>query len=286
MSVLSLINVGYKYPGQKTETLSDVSFNLQAGKALGIIGPNGGGKSTLLKIISGLIPNDKISGQILFNQQNISSSKSHTEMLTKMSFVPQTQKLNPLIDIPAKDYIQLAAKAANFSFNLDEFHELAQKLGIQKKLNQSLFTLSGGEKQRILLLKALLKKPALLMLDEPTKGLDGIGLDQLLHLLKNIQSTTRTAVVLVDHNLNQVIRHCDQILCLNRTSHWHDQKEFLTKNVLESIYHCEFEHLLIHENDKSSLHKVTDPLHEHLFCSHTTAHQHNHSNAVIFRKKK
>ena len=72
--------------------------------------------------------------------------------------------------------------------------------------------------------------------------------------------------MIVDHNINQIIKHCDKILCLNRTSHWHDHKDLLTRNVLESIYHCEFEHLLIHEN-------VQNKANAHQFC-----HDHDHDH--------
>ena len=64
-----------------------------------------------------------------------------------------------------------------------------------------------------------------------------------------IKTKDKTAVMIVDHNINQIIRNCNQILCLNRSYHWHNRSDLLTKNILEDIYHCEFEHLLIHEND-------------------------------------
>ncbi|MBY0416134.1 MAG: ATP-binding cassette domain-containing protein, partial [Bdellovibrionales bacterium] len=144
--------------------------------------------------------------------------------------------------------------------------------------------LSGGEKQRVLIARAMIQKPKLLLLDEPTKGLDSNGQDQLLALIETIKKRDNTAVMIVDHNINQIIKSCQNILCLNRHSHWHDHRDFLTKNILEDIYHCEFEHLLIHEKDLEHTSDHSVHTNEHHFCNHDHSAKADSPHAFIRKK--
>src|SRR5690606_15057344 len=125
--------------------------------------------------------------------------------------------------------------------------ECLKRVGLSEKRDALMRELSGGQRQRALLARALRLAPKLLVLDEPTAGLDSQGQDQLMLLLKSLQKDDHTTLVIVDHNITQVLKHADKILCLNRRHHWHERKELLTKNIIEDIYHCEFEHLRLHE---------------------------------------
>ncbi|MBP9680982.1 MAG: metal ABC transporter ATP-binding protein [Bacteriovorax sp.] len=266
----------YSYNGENP-TLKDISFSLYEGESLGVLGPNGGGKSTLMKIIAGLILPD--SGEIFFEGKKSSDFKTYP--YEKFSYVPQHSELNSILPVKVSEYMDFA-KSLYKNISQNEIDELLNLVGIFHKKDSLISKLSGGEKQRVLLARALLNKPKLLLLDEPTKGLDSNGQDQLLTIIEKIKTRDHSAVMIVDHNINQIIRNCHKILCLNRTYHWHDHRDLLTKNILEDIYHCEFEHLLIHENDlqNKSEHSYSD----HHFCNHDHTH-HPGAHSYIRGKK-
>lgn len=194
---------------------------------LGIIGPNGGGKSTLLKIITGLLTPKEGSIKCFSN---------------RISYVPQTTKLNDTLPLTVNEYLGLSGKYSEI-----EKKEALDFVSMGKYVHGLVRELSGGQKQRIQLAKAHLEKPKILVLDEPTNGLDSNGQDQLLGLINEIKERHDASVVIVDHNINQTLRFSDKILCLNRTGHWHNKKELVKREHIEAIYHCEMEHIIIHE---------------------------------------
>ncbi len=258
--ILKAEKICYSYNGE-SPVLKDISFSLDIGESLGVLGPNGGGKSTLMKIIAGLLTAD--SGELFFDGKNIKEYKTYPYEI--FSYVPQNSELNSILPVKVHEYMEFS-KALNKNVSSKDLDELLDLVGILHKRDSLISKLSGGERQRVLIARALINKPRLLLLDEPTKGLDSSGQDQLLSLIDKIKSRDKTAVMIVDHNINQIIRNCHKILCLNRSYHWHDHRDLLTKNILEDVYHCEFEHLLIHENDLQQ--DSNHPSHDHLFCDH------------------
>lgn len=265
-AILSADKISYSYEGHDP-VLKDISFSLSRGETLGVLGPNGGGKSTLMKIIAGLLRPDQ--GTLTFEGHKVSEYPTYPYHL--FSYVPQTSELNETMPIKVSEYMDftfsLYKNKKELNLGRDTIDNLLKLVGIDHKKEELLSKLSGGEKQRVLIARALIQKPKILLLDEPTKGLDSNGQDQLLSLLEKIKTQDNTAIMIVDHNINQVIRSCGKILCLNRNFHWHDHRDFLTKNILENVYHCEFEHLLIHDQDTSSAH-------HHQFCQHDHDHDH------------
>ena len=199
--------------------LQDISFSLNRGESLGVLGPNGGGKSTLMKIIAGLLKPD--SGHLYFDEKEISSYPSYPYHL--FSYVPQNSELNTTLPVKVDEYMEftfsLHRKNKELNLPADTIDRLLDLVGIAHKKKSLLSELSGGEKQRVLIARALINRPKILLLDEPTKGLDSNGQDQLLGLLEKIKAQDQTAIVIVDHNINQIIKNCNKILCLNRNQH-------------------------------------------------------------------
>lgn len=249
-NMISLNNINFNYD-EDIPILKDISLKIYPGKILGIVGPNGGGKSTLLKIIAGLFTDYK--GTIELNGQTVNGP---LHQFLNVAYVPQRDESPCILPLSVLDIIKLG----NQKIDIHKLSSIVELFNLRDILESSYNKLSGGQQQRVLLAKALAQGPDLLILDEPTKGLDSLGQDQLLSLMKNIiEEAPSTSIVIVDHNLNQVIKNSDSILCLNRTHHWHDKKELINQDVINSVYHCEFEHKQIHEGH---LHHELPPHHQ------------------------
>lgn len=175
--------------------LDKVSFELQQGEFLTIIGPNGAGKSSLIKVLLGLIKAD--SGHIKRAKK------------LKLGYTPQTFMPNPFMPLTVIDFCNLNQKVdAGF------LQESAKLIGIKELLNAPLKNLSGGELQRVLLTRALLNKPNILILDEPAQNLDIDGQMQLYKLIQDIHQQQGCAVLMISHDLHRVMKESTQVLCL------------------------------------------------------------------------
>ncbi|SMN14647.1 Zinc ABC transporter, ATP-binding protein ZnuC [uncultured Candidatus Thioglobus sp.] len=175
--------------------LDNVSFELKAGEFITLIGPNGAGKSSLIKVLLGLIKPD--TGRVT------KSSK------IRLGYTPQKFIPNEFIPISVLAFLKL-----NQKIDADFLHETAQLTSIEAILNNELNTLSGGEMQRVLLARALLAKPNVLILDEPAQNLDVNGQMHLYKLIQDIHQKQGCAVLMVSHDLHRVMKESTQVLCL------------------------------------------------------------------------
>jgi len=192
-TLISANNISLSHHGKSI--LDKVSFELKQGEFITLIGPNGAGKSSLIKVLLGLTKAD--SGNIE-RANNI-----------KLGYTPQTFKPNPFIPISVIDFLNLNQKV-NQSF----LHETATLTGTESLLDLPLKNLSGGELQRVLLTRALLNKPNVLILDEPAQNLDVNGQMHLYKLIQNIHQQQGCAVLMVSHDLHRVMKESTQVLCL------------------------------------------------------------------------
>ena len=192
-TLISANNISLSHHGKSI--LDKVSFELRQGEFITLIGPNGAGKSSLIKVLLGLTKAD--SGNIE-RANNI-----------KLGYTPQTFNPNPFIPISVIDFLNLNQKV-NQSF----LHETATLTGTESLLDSPLKSLSGGELQRVLLTRALLNKPNVLILDEPAQNLDVNGQMHLYKLIQNIHQQQGCAVLMVSHDLHRVMKESTQVLCL------------------------------------------------------------------------
>ncbi|WP_343191967.1 zinc ABC transporter ATP-binding protein ZnuC [Buchnera aphidicola (Formosaphis micheliae)] len=176
--------------------LSNVSLNLISNKIVTLIGPNGAGKSTLVKVILGLLTPD--SGHII-RKININ-----------IGYVPQKLHLDTLLPITVNRFMKLSYKVKQTSIK-----KMLQRMKIWDIKNVQLHQLSGGEMQRMLLARALLNKPDLLILDEFTQGIDIQGQVELYSLINQIHCEFKCAILMVSHDLNLVMSYTDEVYCLN-----------------------------------------------------------------------
>ena len=177
--------------------LHDVSLEVYPGRALTVIGPNGAGKSTLLKILLGL---QKADRGTVWRMSGL-----------RVGYVPQKFQLDRLLPLTAAHFIGLSLPKQD----RQAVQRVASDIGVELLLTQAVQSLSGGELQRVLLARALLRQPHLLVLDEPGQGVDVSGLAELYQLISRLKQQHGYGVLMVSHDLHLVMAETDQVLCLN-----------------------------------------------------------------------
>ncbi len=219
MSVLSVKNLKYEYskgtPFQ-IGALKGVSVDFEYGEIVGVIGHTGSGKSTLLQHLNGLLKPE--SGEVFFEDENIWNSK---ENVRKCRFgvglcfqYPEHQLFESTV------FEDIAFGPKNMGLSESEIKERVLEsikfVGLTEDyLDKSPFDLSGGEKRRVAIAGVISMKPKVLVLDEPTAGLDPVGKNDLLDLIKNYNKSTNSTVIFVSHNMDDVALVADRVLVLS-----------------------------------------------------------------------
>ncbi|MCW8333078.1 zinc ABC transporter ATP-binding protein ZnuC [Vibrio paucivorans] len=193
-SLVELHNIQVRF-GQKN-VLDNVSLSLEKGKITTLIGPNGAGKSTLVKVLLGL--------------QNVHSGHISKPAKLRIGYVPQKLKLNDSLPLDVKRFLKLAGR-----FSDQELLDALKLVGAEHLIRNNMHQLSGGENQRVLLARALLQRPDLLVLDEPAQGVDVQGQIDLYELIDNIRHRFGCAVFMVSHDLHLVMAKTDDVICLH-----------------------------------------------------------------------
>lgn len=233
--VLEMREVWVRYGSQII--LEAVNLDLEKPEGLlGIIGPNGGGKTTFLKVLLGLLK--PYRGKVrLFG-------KSPEKSRELVGYVPQYKRFD--YDFPISVWeVVLTGRISHAGFlkRYREEDKLAAKKALEtvEMLNfkeRQIGQLSGGQRQRVLIARALASSPKLLLLDEPDSGLDPHMQEELYHLLGRLKKDM--AILMVTHDLSAVSIHVDKIACLNRKLHYHNSKELPIED-LEATYQCPVE---------------------------------------------
>ena len=172
-----------------------VSLQVEKGKIVTLIGPNGSGKSTTAKIALGIYK--KIDGSV-------------EKYTNKVGYVPQKISIDWTLPLRVNDFMVLTE-----SLQDDAIEEALSLTGVKHLKNKNLGNLSGGEFQRVLLARAISKKPELLVLDEPVQGVDYTGEIALYELIKRISDTLNCGILLISHDLHTVMTATDHVVCLN-----------------------------------------------------------------------
>lgn len=191
--------------------LENVSFVIQPGEFIGIFGPNGGGKTTLLKLILGFLKPQKGSIEILGQPSQIA--------LESIGYVPQISHLDRQFPITVLETVMMGCldKSPWRSYTEGAKEKALQALsdvGMQDFQNHSFGTLSGGQAQRVLIARALVCKPTILLLDEPTASVDATAEEAIYKLLEKLKGTM--TIIMVTHDLQVMMQKVDRFLCVNR----------------------------------------------------------------------
>ncbi|MBV7260298.1 ABC transporter ATP-binding protein [Erythrobacter crassostreae] len=200
---LEIVGLQKSYPDALA--LSNVSLQIENGQAVGIIGPNGAGKTTLIEIIMGLTKPDL--GSVSINGQDIRDDANLTATLGV-----QLQEANLFPRVTVGKYIDLFGKLYDTQANRDK---ILADLDLLSHVDKKFGDLSGGLKQRVLLALSLINNPDILLLDEPTTGLDPVAREDLWSFIKEWHVGSRT-LLLTSHFMDEVERLCDRVVVLNR----------------------------------------------------------------------
>ncbi len=190
--------------------IDDVSLRLDAGKITTLIGPNGAGKSTLVKVILGLIVPQQ--GRVI-RQQGV-----------RIGYVPQRLQLDASLPMTVERFLRLAPRRGY------GVHEALRLVGAELLVQRAMQALSGGELQRILLARALLSEPELLVLDEPAQGVDVAGQVELYALIEQLAGVLGCGVLMVSHDLHLVMAGTHEVICLNQHICCHGEPESVARH--------------------------------------------------------
>jgi zinc transport system ATP-binding protein len=229
--MIKIKNLSFSY--DKIDVLKDINLTIKQKDFLAIIGPNGGGKTTLLKLILGIFEpkNGKITLQDGFNKSNL-------------GYVPQDTNSNTDFPITALEGVLMGhstKKLQLFGYNKDEIscamNSLAQ-VGMDKFANSKIGNLSGGQRQRVLIARALCSNPKILLLDEPTSSIDISGQKDVYELLLNLNKTI--AIVVVSHDISILLNYAKNVAHINKNIVFHTL-ENVKKQMKNDEHICEVE---------------------------------------------
>ncbi|WP_333805217.1 metal ABC transporter ATP-binding protein [Sulfurospirillum sp.] len=228
--------------------IQDVSFEIRRGDYAAIIGPNGGGKSTLVKLILGLIPYD--SGTVkLFSQTPSLSS------LKKVGYVSQgISKLDENFPISVKEVVTLGLIANKSLFSRiskkDEtiIDLVLAKMNIAELKDAKISELSGGQRQRVMIAKALVNNPQILILDEPNTGVDKQSQINFYALLKDLNQKENITILFITHDLGVIVDDINKVLCINQSLlACHDPRQLYHSEQLNQLYGVDA-HMVCHHH--------------------------------------
>jgi zinc transport system ATP-binding protein len=246
-SALEIENLSVILKGK--EVLRNINFTLEEGIFLGIVGPNGGGKTTLIRTILGLLK--PTSGDIKVFGQSPASALAHSGVF---GYLPQHQNVDPNFPATALDIVLMgryrAAGLLRWPGRKDrqKAEHCLSIMGVGELQNTQYSQMSGGQQQRVSIARALASDPRILVLDEPSTGIDVVGQEDFYHLLKGLQKRMGLTILMVSHDIGSVTAYVDEISCLNINLHYHGNPlGALDEKVMTSLYGKSVD-LLVHSD--------------------------------------
>lgn len=193
-ALVTIDSLGVEISGHRI--LSDISFSIGAGEIITLIGPNGAGKSTLIRTLLGLV--QPTSGQC------------HKRPGLRIGYMPQRLQMDRTIPMQVTSFLEIWRLRKSIPV-----HQALHEVGASHLSSRPMHSLSGGELQRVLLARALLRRPHLLVLDEPVQGVDLQGQAEIYQLIKTISQQYDCAILMVSHDLHLVMSATDRVICMN-----------------------------------------------------------------------
>jgi len=242
-AVVQLTGVDVSIGGRRV--LEQISFTVAAGRLLGIVGPNGAGKTTLLQLILGLRAPARGSVRVFGMPPQRLGRLAH-----RIGYVPQRSEMNRRFPVTVRDVVMMGRvccigllrfpRTSDWN-KVDESIRLVGLAGLEDRLFGEL---SGGQQQRVMLARAMCAETRLLLLDEPTMGLDRPTEEEFYRLLLQLKAEHGLTILAVSHDLLTLGAVADELICINRHMHIHgDARQVLSSSQLRDAYRCELDFL-------------------------------------------
>ena len=211
-NIIEVKNLVKKY--NKKTAVNNLNFGIKNGEIIGLLGPNGCGKTTTIGMLLGLLK--PTSGEVLINSKNIESEKERINLLAQMNFI------SPYIELPKKltvrENLDVYARLYNIKERNEKIHQLSSQLRLKEFLNKKTGELSSGQKNRVSLAKALINDPSILLLDEPTASLDPETGDFIRSFIEEYCVNKNVSILLASHNMIEVERLCSSVMMMKNGS--------------------------------------------------------------------
>lgn len=253
MSVIEIKNLYFSYNG--VPILDDINMDLPERAFLALIGPNGGGKTTLLKIILGLLK--PMSGEVrVFGE-------TPARVVKRLGYVPQGSDLNKDFPISVMDVVlmgRLGKKAFGWGYSKEDVslaNDMLDRFNISDYKNERIGEISGGQRRRAFIARALVSEPEILFLDEPLSSIDIDGHNQMYEVLRELNKDI--TIVMATHDIGAVSRYIKSIACVNRRLYYHDTPKISDKIMSQAYgkhmsvvsHDVKYTMLKAHKKDKS-----------------------------------
>ena len=250
MGVIDVTDVSFAY--ERELILEEINLSVDKEDFLAIIGPNGGGKSTLLKVILGILKPKKGSVKVL--------GKEPSKNLSHIGYVPQNTNVNTDFPIKVIEVVMMGhvgGKRPLFGYGEDEIAcamGALSQVGMEAYADQKIGSLSGGQRQRVMIARALCAHPSILILDEPTASIDVAGQRDIYELLKMLSKSV--TIIVVSHDISVILEYANKVAHINKTLSYHDisnkKKTFPTHGKDEHFCEVELLQMLGSQKDKNS----------------------------------
>ncbi len=256
--LVQLDHVNLSFNGNNV--LRDIHLKLHANEIVTVIGPNGAGKSSLVSLIIGL--------------QSPSQGSITRKKNLRIGYMPQKLAIDPQLPLSTRRFLSLCGNQSALE------HAIA-RLGIECLLKTPVQKLSGGEMQRVLLARAIMQNPELLVLDEPAQGVDVTGQAELYHLLGELRNELGCGVLMVSHDLHIVMAQTDQVLCLNKHVCCHGAPESVSQHpeYLQLFGRQAAKDIAIYTHNHDHQHDIHGDVIDQQSTQHHSHCTHNHPNS-------
>lgn len=238
--LVTIRNLSFSYGG--TSVLENIDLAVAQDTTLGLIGPNGGGKTTLMKLMLGLLQPD--AGEVRIGGLPPRKAVHRGDLIGYLPQRPRTPRNFPAsvrqvvrMGLSGKAGLLHSPSAEDYAF----VETLMSQVGIGDLADRPVGDLSGGQLQRVYIARALAPKPRLLLLDEPTVGIDRAGQQRFIEFIQQLKAELRLTLIFVSHDLRAVTAIADRIACLNTTLHYHDVPDHLPAELVYRMFACDLE---------------------------------------------